>query len=66
MSSVHTMRMILTAGAALTAVVALFLGHLMVAGVMGVGVAAHLAMSVYLRRTGALPRANLQFKPDVR
>jgi hypothetical protein len=65
-SSVHAMRMILTAGAALTAVVALFFGNLLVATVMGIGVAAHLAMSVYLRRIGALQRGTAYPRPDVR
>ncbi len=65
MSSVHTLRMILTAGAAITAVVALFFGELMVAGVMTVAVTAHLGMSAYLRKTGALTRGGMLFKPDI-
>lgn len=56
MSSVQAMRMILTAGAALAAVVGLLTGQVLVAVVMGVGVVAHLAMSVHLRRSGALPK----------
>jgi hypothetical protein len=55
MSSVQSMRMILTAGAAVAAVAALVTGRLLVATVMGFGVLAHLAMSRHLRRTGALP-----------
>jgi hypothetical protein len=66
MSSVQTMRMILTAGAALAAVVGLFTGQLLVAAVMGFGVLAHLAMSVHLRRTGALPKAPPLPPADVR
>jgi hypothetical protein len=57
MSSVQAMRMILTAGAALAAIVGLVTGQLLVAAVMGIGVVAHLAMSVHLRRSGALPKS---------
>lgn len=66
MSSVQAMRMILTAGAALAAVVGLFSGRLLVAAVMGVGVVAHLAMSWHLRRTGALARSAPLPSPDAR
>ncbi len=66
MSSVQAMRMILTAGAALAAVVGFLSGQLLVATVMTVGVAAHLAMSVYLRRTGAIGKAAPMPKPDLR
>jgi hypothetical protein len=65
-SSVQAMRMILTAGAAIAAVVGLLTGQLLVASVMGFGVLAHLAMSVHLRRTGALPKSAPLPRPDVR
>jgi hypothetical protein len=65
-SSVQAMRMILTAGAALAAVVGFLTGQLLVAAVMAVGVAAHLAMSVYLRRTGAIGQPDPLPKPDLR
>lgn len=54
MTSVQTLRHILMGGAAVAAVVGLVTGQMLVAVVMGVGFLAHLAMTVHLRRTGAL------------
>jgi hypothetical protein len=55
MTSVQTLRHILMGGAAVAAVIGLVTGQMLVAVVMGVGFLAHLALSVHLRRTGALP-----------
>jgi hypothetical protein len=60
------MRMILTAGAAVAAVVGFFSGQLLVATIMTIGVVAHLAMSVHLRRRGALGKGPALPKPDLR
>lgn len=66
MSSVQAMRMILTAGAALAAVVGFLTGQLLVAAVMSFGVVAHLVMSVHLRKVGALGKGDQMPKPDLR
>jgi hypothetical protein len=55
MSSVQTLRHILMAGAAFAAVLGLLTGQMLVAVIMGLGFLAHLALSVHLRRTGAIP-----------
>jgi hypothetical protein len=55
MSSVQTLRHILMAGAAVAAVLGLVTGRLLVAVIMALGFLAHLAMTVHLRRTGAIP-----------
>jgi hypothetical protein len=65
-SSVQTMRMILTAGAALAAVVGFFSGQYLVAAIMGFGVVLHLAMSVHLRRSGALGSEAPLPRPELR
>lgn len=52
MSSVNTLRGLLVAGAVFAAVVAAFFQLWSVAVLMGVGVAAHGGLSLYLRRTG--------------
>ncbi len=54
MSSVNAMRGLLVAGAAFAAVVAAFFQLWSVVVIFGVGIGAHAALSVYLRRSGAL------------
>lgn len=54
MSSVNAMRGLLVAGAAFAALVAAFFQLWSVVVIFGVGIAAHAALSVYLRRSGAL------------
>lgn len=49
------MRGLLVAGAAFAALVAAFFQLWSVVVIFGVGIGAHAALSVYLRRTGALP-----------
>lgn len=55
MESVNTMRAILVAFAVLAAIVALIFGLWSVAVVMTIGVAAHSAMWLYVRRRGGHP-----------
>lgn len=52
MSSINTMRGLLVAGAAFAAVVAAFFGLWSVVFLFAVGVAAHGALTVHLRRGG--------------
>lgn len=54
MSSVNAMRGLLVAGAAFAAVVAAFFQLWSVVVIFGVGIGAHAALSVHLRRSGAL------------
>lgn len=51
MSTLNTMRALLVGGAAFAAVVALVFGLWSVAAILGVGIAAHAALWVYLRRS---------------
>lgn len=54
MSSINGMRGLLVGGAVFAAVVAAFFGHWSVVVILGAGIAAHAALSVYLHRSGAL------------
>lgn len=54
MSSINGMRGLLVGGAVFAAVVAAFFGQWSVVVILGAGIAAHAALSVYLHRSGAL------------
>lgn len=52
MSTLNTMRAMLVGGAVFAAVVAMVFGHWSVVGILALGIAAHAALWVHLRRSG--------------
>lgn len=63
MSTLNTMRAMLVGGAVFAAVVAMVFGQWSVVGILGLGIAAHAALWVHLRRSGQPTPAPRQGEP---
>lgn len=63
MSSINAMRGMLVAGAAFAAIVAVYFGQWSVVGILGIGIVAHGALTLHLRRSGVTTSAAADSPP---